>query len=169
VVPSICTKAVIAVASLAFASWVQAARPPEVFTGTVTRVSDGDTLWLRPDEPGRKPIKVRLVGLDAPERCQAHGPQATAALSDWALNRRAEVRRRAFDDHGRALGTLWIDGNDIGARLVREGHAWSARYRGDLGPYAREEAQARAARRGLFASGSPQLPRDFRRKHGPCA
>lgn len=150
----------------------RAERAPEIFAGTVTRISDGDTLWVRPEADAdgrqRKPVKVRLVGLDAPERCQAHGAEATAALTRMALQRRVEIRRRATDDHGRALGTLWIDGQDIGARLVREGHAWSARYRGDPGPYAREEAEARAARRGLFADAAAQLPRDFRRQHGPC-
>jgi endonuclease YncB( thermonuclease family) len=152
----------------------RAQRPtvPEVFVGIVIRISDGDTLWVQPDAtPGatrRKPVKVRLVGLDAPERCQAHGPQATEALTRWALHRRVEVRRRAIDEHGRALGTLWIEGEDVGVRLVREGHAWSARYRGDPGPYAREEAEARTARRGLFAEAAPQPPREFRREHGPC-
>lgn len=152
---------------------------PQTFSGVVTRVSDGDTLWVQPDDgaPGssgaapttrRKPIKLRLVGIDAPERCQAHGDVATRALSDLVLHQRVTVRRRATDDYGRALGTLWRGDLDVSAQLVRDGHAWSARYRRDLGPYAREEQAARAARRGLFADASAQLPRDFRREHGPC-
>lgn len=163
---------VIAALGLLPQAWAERTTAQEVFEGSVVRVTDGDTLWVRvdpaADAPRRKPVKVRLVGLDAPERCQAHGAQATEALSRWALHRRVEVHRRAFDEHGRALGTLWIDGHDIGARLVREGHAWSARYRGDPGPYAREEAAARAERRGLFADARPQAPREFRRVHGPC-
>lgn len=142
------------------------------FTGTVTRVSDGDTVWVQPDvadgAPRRKRVKLRLVGLDAPERCQAHGREAGAALATKVEGRRVTVRRRATDEHGRALGTLWLDDEDVGAWLVQEGHAWSARYRGDPGPYAREESAARAARRGLFEAPAPQVPRDFRRLHGPC-
>lgn len=145
-------------------------REAEVFAGIVTRVSDGDTLWVRPDSaPARRPVKVRLVGLDAPERCQLHGTEATEALARRVLHRRVEVRRRATDEHGRALGSLWLDGQDVGAQLVRDGHAWSARWRGDLGPYAVQEREARAARRGLFAYAAPQFPRDFRREHGPCS
>lgn len=140
---------------------------PQEFHGRVTRVSDGDTLWVQA-QPGRKPIKVRLVGIDAPERCQAHGDAASAALRSMALGREVTVRRHATDDYGRALGTLWIDGRDVAATLVREGHAWSADSRGVGGPYAREQAEARAARRGLFAHADPQRPRDFRREHGPC-
>lgn len=146
--------------------------PPERIDGVVTRVSDGDTLWLRPDPtPQRarpRPVKLRLVGLDAPERCQPHGPEAGAALSALVLGQRVTVRRRATDQHGRALGTLWRGDEDVGALLVREGHAWSARYRGDPGPYAAEEAAARAGHRGLFAGAAPEPPRDFRRRHGPC-
>lgn len=146
--------------------------PAERFDGVVTRVSDGDTLWVRPDPTSQRarprPVKLRLVGLDAPERCQAHGPEAGAALSALVLGQRVTVRRRATDQHGRALGTLWRGEQDVGALLVTGGHAWSARYRGDAGPYAAEEAAARAARRGLFSAAAPEPPRDFRRRHGPC-
>lgn len=144
----------------------------ERFDGVVTRVSDGDTVWVRADPAAgsarRKPVKVRLVGLDAPERCQPHGAAAAEALSGRVLGRRVQVLRRATDMHGRALGTLWLGSQDVGAWLVREGHAWSARYRGDPGPYAAEEQAARAARRGLFVAADATRPRDFRRRHGPC-
>lgn len=143
----------------------------EVLDGWVTRVSDGDTLWLAPlREDGRRgrPIKLRLVGLDAPERCQAHGEAARTALAGWVLKQRVRVDRGARDVYGRPLVTLRLAGEDLGARLVREGHAWSARYRDDPGPYAREEAAARAARRGLFADPAAERPRDFRQRHGPC-
>lgn len=143
----------------------------EAFDGWVTRVSDGDTLWVAPQrEDGRRgrPVKLRLVGLDAPERCQAHGEAARAALAGWVLKQRVQVDRGARDVYGRPLVTLRLAGEDLGARLVRQGHAWSARYRDDPGPYAREEAAARAARRGLFADPAAERPRDFRKRHGPC-
>lgn len=149
-----------------------AAAAEERFDGVVTRITDGDTVWVRPDATEgrgrRKPVKLRLVGLDAPERCQPHGSAAGAALAARVQDRRVTVRRRATDMHGRALGTLWLDEQDVGAWLVAEGHAWSARYGDDPGPYARQERRARTAGRGLFAVSDPELPRDFRRRHGPC-
>lgn len=143
------------------------------FEGVVTRITDGDTVWVRPDasdgqQARRKPVKLRLVGLDAPERCQPHGSEAGAALAARVQDRHVTVRRRATDMHGRALGTLWLGDQDVGAWLVAEGHAWSARYGRDPGPYAGQEQRARAAGRGLFAAPNPELPRDFRRRHGPC-
>jgi endonuclease YncB( thermonuclease family) len=147
-----------------------AKEPP--FEAVVSHVSDGDTVWVRtdpaPEAPKGRRIKLRLLGLDAPERCQPRGPEATAALMARVQDRRVTVRREATDDHGRGLATLWIDGVDVGAQLVADGHAWSARYRGNPGPYANEEAEARRVQRGLFADLAPELPRDFRKRHGPC-
>lgn len=153
------------------ASFDAAAQPAaSTLTGVVTRVSDGDTLWLRPEGQAerRKPVKVRLVGLDAPEICQAHGPAARAALEAWTLGRRVTLQRQAYDGYGRQLATLWLDGQDIGARLVAQGHAWSARWHASRGPYADEEATARQTRAGLFVQPDPELPRAFRQRHGPC-
>jgi micrococcal nuclease len=52
--------------------------------------------------------------------------------------------------------------------MVSAGQAWSYRWRRDLGPYAAEEAVARQSRLGLFAVSQPELPRDFRKRHGSC-
>lgn len=139
----------------------------EAWTGTVTRVSDGDTLWVRPAEGGR-PVKVRIEGIDAPEICQAGGRDARRALERRVLRRTVRLETVARDDWGRRIARVSLDGQDVGERLVREGHAWSDRYRDRPGPYADQEQAARVARRGLFAAPEPMPPRDFRRMHGAC-
>jgi endonuclease YncB( thermonuclease family) len=144
-----------------------AADAPRLRQGTVSRVSDGDTLWLRP-AGGGKPLKLRMKGIDAPELCQAGGPESRQALEQLALHREVQVEPHGRDDHGRVLGVLRIDGEDLGARLVRDGRAWSYRYRGDPGPYAAEERSAQAQRRGLHADGAAVRPYEFRVAHGPC-
>lgn len=135
-------------------------------SGVVTHVTDGDTLWVRPE--GGAPVKVRLQGIDAPERCQAWGPQAREALAARVLHRQVEVRTRAKDAYHRTIGTVALDGHDVAAWMVREGHAWSQRYRRSPGPYAAEEAEARRLLRGLFAAPAAIEPRQFRKAHGPC-
>jgi micrococcal nuclease len=139
----------------------------QALSGVVTHVTDGDTLWVRPDDGG-KAVKVRVQGIDAPERCQAWGPQAKAALAERVLHRQVQVATRAYDDYQRAVGSLELEGEDIAGWMVREGHAWSYRYRRSLGPYAAQEQEARAAQRGLFAAPAIE-PREFRKAHGPCA
>jgi micrococcal nuclease len=142
----------------------------QTLRGTVTRVSDGDTVWVRPDDANRKPVKVRLQGIDAPERCQAWGAQAAQALSARALQQHVLVPARGRDAHGRLIGGLQLDnGEDLGAWMVREGHAWSARFHRHPGAYAALQRDARAARRGLFADAGAVEPWVFRRQHGPCS
>jgi endonuclease YncB( thermonuclease family) len=136
--------------------------------GRVQRVVDGDSLWLAPAGDGAAPIEVRLKGIDAPEICQTHGPAAKAALEEQVAGQAVRLRLEGRDTHGRQLGTLFVGERNINRVLVQEGHAWSARYKWDRGPYVADERMAKALNRGFNAAGGAVLPRDFRRTHGPC-
>lgn len=143
------------------------AHAAERFDGKVSFVFDGDTLWVQPARGGT-PRKLRLDGIDAPEICQAGGQASRDALAQRALHRQVEVVIRREDDYGRGLARIRVDGQDLGASMVDAGHAWSYRWRRHPGPYATEETAARRARRGLFMASAPEIPRDFRKRHGPC-
>ncbi|WP_234413886.1 thermonuclease family protein [Ideonella sp. A 288] len=146
----------------------EAARPPAAaVVGHVTRVIDGDSLWWQAS-PTAKPVEVRLAHIDAPEICQAWGPQARAALQDLVLDRPVSLRAVGRDDYGRTLGVLHTEGIDVNLKMVEEGHAWSSRWRWDRGPHVKHERMAHALRRGLHGEGGAVMPRDFRREHGPC-
>jgi micrococcal nuclease len=137
------------------------------FRGVVSHVTDGDTIWIRP-RAGGEPLEIRLLHLDAPEGCQRFGPEAKRALAQRVLHQAVSVRTDGRDDFGRTLAVVKLRGEDVGAWLVREGHAWSTHQRGKPGPYAAMEAQARQARRGLWAAPGALDPRSFRRQHGRC-
>lgn len=154
-------------ASGVFGSNAATAQPPSI-AGVVRYVIDGDTLLLQPDAGADRAIKLRLLGLDAPEICQDGGREARDALAARVVGRRVLATGAVRDDYQRRLVTLTQGGEDIGAWMVWQGHAWSASFRGRSGPYAQEEAAARAARRGIFAAPDPQPPRSFRRTHGSC-
>lgn len=83
------------------------------FFGTVTFVTDGDTLWVAPAQGGAV-RKLRIDGLDAPEICQAGGETARAVLMDAALHKRVWVEVRRLDIYGRGLAKVWLDRNDLG-------------------------------------------------------
>ncbi len=135
--------------------------------GVVTHVTDGDTLWVR--TPGAsEAVQVRLLGIDAPEICQAFGGQARDALAAHVLHREVEVAVRATDVYGRAIARVTLRGDDLSAWLVAGGHARSTHYQRRKGAYAREETAAREERRGLWAAAAPVDPRDFRKRHGSC-
>ena len=137
----------------------------QAMTGVVTHVTDGDTVWVR--EEGRKPVSVRLHGIDAPERCQEGGEEATEALRARVLRRQVVVDTHAVDGYGRIVGTVTLGGEDINGWLVAQGHAWSPGYRNSPGPYADGERLARSRHRGLFARPAIE-PKVFRKEHGPC-
>jgi micrococcal nuclease len=138
----------------------------QAWRAEVTHVSDGDTLWVR--VAGERPRALRLRGIDAPEICQSSGPQARDALAAQVLHRTVEVRSTGTDDYGRQVAEVRHEGADVGERMVREGHAWASRFRGNRGTYARAEASARNARRGLWAGPAPESLRAFRQRHGRC-
>jgi endonuclease YncB( thermonuclease family) len=140
---------------------------PVSIQGTVVRVVDGDTFVLDRGTEG-EPLTVRLQGIDAPEICQVHGPQAKQALEQMVLGQGVQVVASGRDDHGRTLGKLVNGTLDVGDRMVRDGHAWSYRYRNDRGPYMASERMARALRRGLHADVEAIEPRVFRKRHGAC-
>lgn len=135
--------------------------------GTVTHVTDGDTVRVRPSGGGAT-VSIRLLGIDAPETCQAFGPQARDALRSRVLGEPVRVRGRGEDDYGRQLARVEHRHEDVGRWLVRNGYAWSMRFHGRSGPYAVLEAQAREGRRGLWAQPGALDPRRFRQQHGRC-
>ncbi|MEI7761601.1 MAG: thermonuclease family protein [Comamonadaceae bacterium] len=139
----------------------------ETFVGQVSYVTDGDTLWVQPDSGGAA-RKLRMLGVDAPEICQSGGKAARDMLAQLALQRRVTVKVSYYDRYGRGLATVALDGQDLGARMVRAGQAWSYGWRGRPGLYAAEEAQARQSRSGVFAAAHPESPRTFRKRHGSC-
>ena len=139
----------------------------EAYEARVTRVPDGDTLWVKPVAGGTF-RKLRLDGVDAPELCQDGGVAARKALAGRLLAQTVTVTERRRDDYGRALVRLNHRGEDVAGWLVREGWAWSYRWRHSDGPFAIEETLARKDRKGIFASVDAENPRDFRRRHGPC-
>lgn len=159
------------VAALLIAGLTTTAQPAPAASTTIEaraqRVVDGDSLWIEP-AGGGVPIELRLLGIDAPEICQPWGPEAKQALAELVAGRELRVDLGAVDVHGRRLGTVYVDSRNVNRTLVQEGHAWSARYKWDRGPYVADERMARALGRGLNREPGAQMPRDFRREHGPC-
>lgn len=137
------------------------------YRAVVTHVTDGDTLWVRP--AGRTgDVELRLLHLDAPEGCQRHGAVAKKALAQRLLHQPVTVRAHGVDDYQRSLVQVRHRGQDVGAWLVQQGHAWARGYRGRAGPYTAAEREARRARKGLWAHANAEEPRAFRRSHGRC-
>jgi micrococcal nuclease len=145
--------------------WVSASAL--AWPGMVTHVSDGDTVWVQPLQGGEAK-KIRLLGLDAPEVCQAWGPQSREALHGVLQGQLVEVQGRYRDTYGRLLANISRQGHDVGAWMVAQGHAWSSGYQQRAGPYDALQMQAQSQHLGLFADGRAVPPRAFRKRFGSC-
>ncbi len=115
--------------------------------------------------------KIRLAGIDAPEKAQAFGNRSKEALSDCAFGKQATVETNKTDRYGRLVGKVIVEGKDCNLRQVQLGLAWH--YKAyereqsatDRKAYSEEENEARAARRGLWVDARPVPPWDFRQKN----
>ena len=161
---------IIAIGSLAFVltmSVAAAAGASPSVTGRVVRVIDGDTIWVKV-AADTKPLKVRIQSIDAPEICQDGGPGAKKALAARVLGQSVTLDPQAQDKYLRTIAKVDYQGEDLGRWLVSSGHAWATGYFQSAGPYAADQKNAQAARRGIFRTGSPEQPKDFRKRYGSC-
>jgi endonuclease YncB( thermonuclease family) len=132
----------------------------ETVSGKVIAVADGDTLTIL--TPANERLRVRLDGIDAPERRQPFGKRSGQALSDLCFGKVATVGIHGYDRYQRALGRVSCEGVPANARQVETGMAWVfRRYSDDPQLLALEEA-ARAGRRGVWSDLKPVPPWEYR-------
>lgn len=137
------------------------ALPTAPLSGPVVGISDGDTLTVLVDQ---RPVKVRLWGIDTPEKAQAFGAKAKLALSEMAFGKQAVVEVRDIDRYGRSVGWVTVAGKPVNLALVQQGMAWwYQRFAPRADDLREAEAKARAAKLGLWADPAPQPPWEFRK------
>ena len=112
---------------------------------------------------GTDQTKVRLWGIDCPEKSQAFGQVAKTALSNLVFGKDIDVESRGTDRYGRTLGWIVSNGREVNLEMVKTGMAWWYRqYAPKATELAAAEQKARAAKVGLWADADPVPPWDFR-------
>ncbi len=133
----------------------------ETLEGKVVKIADGDTLTLLTS--ANKQIKIRLAGIDTPEKKQPFGKRAKQALANLAFQKQALVEVETKDRYGRTVGTVFVGSQNLNAELVRQGMAWVYReYTSDKRLYALE-SEAKQSKRGLWLQENPISPWEWRR------
>lgn len=150
---------------LFLALWPFAAQAAD-FTAKVVGVTDGDTLTVLTAE--KRQVKVRLHGVDAPETGQDFGARSKQAASSLAFGKQVTVSEMDRDRYGRTVAEVILpDGKSLNRELVRSGYAWHfVRYAPDDREHATLEAEARAAKRGLWSQPGAVPPWDWRNGQG---
>ena len=133
----------------------------ETLEGKVVKIADGDTLTLLTSS--NEQVKVRLAGIDTPERKQPFGNKAKQALSSLAFQKQALIEAETKDRYGRTVGVVFVDGLNVNHELVKQGIAWVYRkYTSDKRLYALE-SEAKQSKRGLWLQENPIPPWEWRR------
>lgn len=138
-----------------------AAQAAENIVGTVMRVSDGDTIWVT--DAAHLRHKVRLQDIDAPESSQPFGSESTARMKELVYGKMVRITSDGHDMYGRVLGVVWLNGEDINLKMVREGMAWVYQYSTNA-CYIDAQSVARTERCGLWGTKAPMNPFEWRKR-----
>ena len=136
--------------------------------GKVVSVADGDTLTVLDDKKTQH--KIRLQGIDAPEKAQAFGQKSKQSLNQLVHSKMVTVEFEKKDKYGRTVGKVLLNGTDVCLEQIKLGMAWhykqyqSEQSKEDRDAYANAEQTARAHVVGLWKDKSPTPPWEFRRQ-----
>ena len=140
----------------------------DTLLGKVINVADGDTITVLDDTHTQH--KIRLTGIDAPEKRQAFGNVSKQSLVEQVAGQSVAVNWVKVDRYGRKLGKVLQAGLDCNLVQVKRGLAWHYKqYQREQSPaeqqsYAAAEIEAREARTGLWRDAEPMPPWEFRHK-----
>ncbi len=131
----------------------------DTLTGKVVRIADGDTVTIlvRSDQ-----VRIRLFGIDAPERGQDYSRRSREALADLVFEKEVRVVVHDKDRYGRTVGDIYLGNTLINENIVKEGWAWNYVRYSNSKHYAELEQEARESKRGLWAGKLPIPPWEFR-------
>ena len=131
-------------------------------TGKVIKVVDGDTIEVL---QGNQPVRIRLNGIDAPEKGQAHGNKAKLFVLELVAQKVVAVEVVDTDKYGRSVGDVILPGGrDLNKEIVAAGYAWWYRKYSNDQSLGRLEEAARSARRGLWQDKNPVPPWVWRKQ-----
>jgi endonuclease YncB( thermonuclease family) len=147
-------------------------------TGTVTKVSDGDTIHLT--TPEQTKLKVRLYGLDAPETDkmnnktgkvnipgQPYGDESWKALENKVMGKQVKLDILDIDKYRRMVGMIYLNDRNINLEMIREGYAEAfieylkEPYRSE---FLKVEKEARSMKRGIWSLPIYERHREFRKR-----
>lgn len=138
--------------------------------GKVVSVADGDTVTIL--DATHQQVKIRLAGIDAPEKRQPFGSRSKENLGRLVFGKNVTVDTTKQDKYGRTVGKILVNGVDANLEQVKSGLAWhykkyeSEQPQRDRAIYAQAEIDARSKKAGLWSDAAPVAPWDFRHGEG---
>ncbi len=151
------------------AAWLPAAAKAAALKGQVVAISDGDTITVL--DADRRQHRIRLAGIDAPEKGQPFGWRSRQSLAGMVFGKAVIVQWEKRDQYDRVLGRIKVEATqmDVNLEQIKSGMAWHYRHYAKDQPdaertaYAQAEQQARKQNVGLWADKNPVPPWEWRR------
>ena len=135
------------------------------FTVRVVSISDGDTFTAINKD--NLQLKIRIFGIDAPEKKQAYGNKSKEFLSSLIFGKSISIDVQSKDRYGRYLAYVYSpEGKDVSLLMIHEGMAWHFTKYDNNEVYEAAQMVAKKAKRGLWADPSPIAPWEFRPNKG---
>lgn len=130
-------------------------------TGKVVKVSDGDTFTLLAD---KKQIRIRLHGIDCPEKGQDYYQVAKQFLSDQIFGKTVTVKKLKNDRYRRVVGIVTVSGIVVNEKLLEAGLAWHYKEYDNNEAWQKLEESARGKRLGIWSMKNPVPPWEYRKR-----
>ena len=140
----------------------------EVLIGTVVGITDGDTITVL--DADKTEHKIRLMGIDAPEKSQDFGAASKQALSNYIYQKEVTVDYKKLDKYKRIVGKVILDNQDVCLAMIELGMAWhykdyeKEQSKTDKDLYSQAELKARDSKIGLWQDSKAIAPSAFRHK-----
>lgn len=138
----------------------------DAYTGRVVGVADGDTVTVLDDSNTQH--KVRLAGIDAPEKKQPYGQVSKQHLASLVFAKTVTIETAKMDRYKREIARVIVNGQDANLNQLQVGLAWHYKQYANEQPaadrqsYAAAEVSAQQGRKGLWQDANPVPPWDFR-------
>ena len=136
----------------------------EFISGKVISIADGDTITIL--DSSKRQHKIRLYGIDCPEKGQPFGKASTQYTAKYTFKKIVKVKSYETDRYGRTVGVVFVDGFNVNQNLIENGLAWQYR------KYCKEsfcddwiklEKQSKHSGLGLWADSDPIAPWRWRK------
>jgi endonuclease YncB( thermonuclease family) len=110
-------------------------------------------------------VKVRLYGIDTPEKGQDFGQKARDLTSGLVAGRNVEVAQKDVDRYGRVVGLVKVDGQNLNELIIQNGYAWVYRQyckEKFCSDWIKSEEYARQQNKGMWSSSVVIPPWEWR-------
>jgi micrococcal nuclease len=145
---------------LFFIATIPASCREETITGKVVRISDGDTFVLL--TANNEQVKIRLYGVDAPEKSQDFGNVSKDYLGKLLQDKNIIVLSKGKDRYGRVIGLVSAGSINVNEEMLKAGLVWHFKKYDSNPAWTSLEQEARARRMGLWIQPDAIAPWEFR-------